>query len=279
MGEKEMTGAVDDRTLVQLLFNKLGEEERVRLEERIFGHEDLFERLCALEDELVRDYLRRELSPDQMVDFEARMAVSASLRQHVENARALMSALAAGATKASAADLPAAGRKSSRNWFTMLTEPFKTQVWVYVAILAVAAAGWLAADNQRLRTRLVETAQQTDRGASRVSYLLSPGASLGAAAGPNRLHIPSQSATVHLDLDVRTSVATYRQYRAELRQVDADTQFWAGAAEAHLLSATVSVEPPAMVLAEGDYILRLYGLKPDGQWEDLPSYAFGVVRK
>jgi hypothetical protein len=84
-----------------------------------------------------------------------------------------------------------------------------------------------------------------------------------------------------LDLEVRTP-ASYREFRAELRELDRGVQSWSGPTSPPRSSdagVIVGLDIPAAAFGEGDYILLLKGLTPAGHWEDLPSYSFGVVRR
>lgn len=271
----------DEPDLVRFLFGDVPAGQRAQIEDRIFGDAGLFEDLCALEEEFVRDYLRRELYPEEEAAFEARLAVSPDLRRRVETARALMVAL--GTPSVSGPDAAVAARRRPW-WATILAfpRPSYTLACVCVTVVALIGAMWFGFDNRRLRTQLTGSISHSGTATPiTISFTLASGATMGSSAGPVRLRIPPAAAGVHIDLLVR-AIGDYREFHAELRELDHDLQSWSGITSRSRSSGTgvvVGLQIPAAAFAEGDYIILLKGLTPGGHWEDLPSYSFGVVRR
>ncbi len=276
MSMTEKSGEIDDRTLLDFLLDRLDETERVSVEERIFGQDALFEQLCAMEEELIRDYLRSQLPADQRLCFEARVKASADLRKRVDEQRALIAALKPRAVVGEARE----STEALSGWLATLKQAFAMRARVYLAVAATAAVVWLAVDDMRIRTHLTANAHEGNAPASRLlSFAVSPGATLGGdESGPKRLAIPSDATLIRLNLNVPTA-AQYRQFRAELIDIDRDAQVWSGPGELRSGTGEVTLEITAPALGQGDYNLRLHGLRTDGQWQDLPSYSFGVLRR
>jgi hypothetical protein len=283
MYEPTVFAVMDEPELVQFVLGRLSEEERERIERKMFADDEFFERLCAVENELVRDYLHRKLPPSIAADFERRLTVSPNLRRRTEDARGLMVAMgAAPRTAVSVAGEPPP-------WWGKLfvfSQPVYGAAWVCVAVTAVVVAIWFGVDNRHLRVEVAGDRVAGDRvpgGGSRngVSFLLTAGATMrggGTAATP--LRIPPGAGSIHFDLELRTKTI-YREFRAELRDVDQETALWSGSARRSRTPAgteMAALDIPGPVFARADYVLSVKGLAASGEWEDLPSYAFGVVR-
>ncbi|MEW5975592.1 MAG: hypothetical protein AB1898_07280 [Acidobacteriota bacterium] len=73
---------------VRYLLGQCSEEEKSQLEERFFSSDEVFEDLCATEQELIDQYLRGELEPTQRHHFEKSYG-SAPRQRRVTFARAL----------------------------------------------------------------------------------------------------------------------------------------------------------------------------------------------
>jgi len=61
---------IDERQICQYLLGKLEQEQQRRLEERLMTQDHLFEQVQVLEDELIDEYLKNALSPQDKEDFE-----------------------------------------------------------------------------------------------------------------------------------------------------------------------------------------------------------------
>jgi hypothetical protein len=83
------------------LLGTLSEDEKGRMEEAFFADDAQFERLELAEDELIDDYVRQRLSPEEQQQFETKLRASPRLVERVHFARAL-------AKKADSAVLPEA---------------------------------------------------------------------------------------------------------------------------------------------------------------------------
>ena len=77
-------------TLRRYLLGGLSVRERVRLEERYFKNDDLFEKIGAVEEELVDAYVRRHLSESESRLFEENYLSSDRRRDKVRMARELL---------------------------------------------------------------------------------------------------------------------------------------------------------------------------------------------
>jgi hypothetical protein len=84
--------AGNDLQAVKYLLGELTEAEQVQLEERFFQDAELSELLSEVEDDLIDQYVRQELSASDRERFERHTLITERRRQKVEFARALLQA-------------------------------------------------------------------------------------------------------------------------------------------------------------------------------------------
>lgn len=86
---------MDDKLLKRYLLGELPTDEQRRLEEQCFSDAQSFERLNAIEDDLIDDYICSDLSHEQRTRFESHFLVSPERRARLATARALIATIAA----------------------------------------------------------------------------------------------------------------------------------------------------------------------------------------
>src|SRR4030095_11859850 len=74
---------------VRYLLGDLTDDEQVEVEDRAFADHQYMERMLAVEDDLIDNYLRGSLSERERSQFEKRFLASDHRRQKIEFARAL----------------------------------------------------------------------------------------------------------------------------------------------------------------------------------------------
>jgi hypothetical protein len=133
---------------VSYLLGRLSDEDAQALEERYFRDPDLFERLTALETDLLDEYARGELAGQDRSDFERRLEISPLLRSRLESAVTIQRDLAS--ASAAAAPPPVAERPERLGlaWLAGLAA---------AAAVALAVVGVsLHRENERLETGIRE---------------------------------------------------------------------------------------------------------------------------
>jgi hypothetical protein len=80
----------NDHTIIRYLLNELSSEDQERFEADFLGDEDLFEQLRAIEEELIEDYVKGELSGRERQLFERHYLASEQRRAKVNAARQLV---------------------------------------------------------------------------------------------------------------------------------------------------------------------------------------------
>jgi hypothetical protein len=234
--------------------------------------------LAQMEQELIRDYLRGDISWWDRRCFARRLRSSPDLREKTDSARTLMAALSG------SAEAIARGASTQKPPFRV--PPFGPipRGALAVVIVALCALGWLGLDNIRLRRRVavlrVRESARTVGVQPLFSFVLSPNLTRGDSP-PRRLFLPSGSGGVRLELEVPGS-PNYSQYRALIRTVDGAAEIWSGNTVAPAITASgvlVDAELPAASLGDNDYVLLLRGLTAEHRWEDVGSYSFGIVHR
>jgi hypothetical protein len=277
----------------------LDESERAELERRYFSDKQLFERLCALEDDLVDRSLSGSLSEEDERLFASHYLQLPHAREKVEFTRALKEAILS-QTGASASARVASHARPSLLHFLLATN--RRILTAAAAVIAVIGFSWLAFHNRRLEKQLQEanhelgrrqliidqTFAQLKRSESPpreetkpliVSFVLTPGA-VRAAGQAKRLLIPSQAEAVRFAIEFGGS-PNYSSYRAVLQTAEF-TEVWS---ETSLTARPgdsknqISVTVPTNVLPSGDYVMHIQGVLAGREPEAIASYTFRVLRR
>src|SRR5436305_9553492 len=107
MGSAVTDRIIEQGTIEKYLLGELSPDEQTELETQYFGDPDLLERIDAAEDELIDDYVRRQLPPDRRLRFESHFLNEKRL-ERVRMAEALHRAAAPRAARRPAWILPMA---------------------------------------------------------------------------------------------------------------------------------------------------------------------------
>src|SRR5262249_41334804 len=133
----------NDQTIIRYLLDELSESDQESFEEAYLHDDGLFEQLRSLEEELIEDYVKGDLSRRERRLFERRYLVSEQRRARVEAARQLVEVCSLLASSQAAANDTIGSKWYSaglRLW--MLTRPHFAQ-WggVAAAILLLLGSG------------------------------------------------------------------------------------------------------------------------------------------
>jgi hypothetical protein len=146
--------ADNEKLLIQYLLGILSEEQRLQVEGKFLGDDQLYERLLALEDELFYDYAQGKLSPAEREQFEKRFLTSEQNRRRAMLASALIHNVSEAAsverTRSNAASRePQFSSPPLKSYFSFLSRAMKFSL-AALAILLLAII-WLVVGNRRLR--------------------------------------------------------------------------------------------------------------------------------
>jgi hypothetical protein len=148
----------------QYLLGLLAEAETEQLDEQSVADDEFAARLADAENDLIDAYVNDELSGDNLEHFESHYLASPLRRERVRFAMALREAT----EPAEAVAEPGIKEPAQRNWLAELFAIPALQWGLAVAVLVIfVVAGWLVADNLRLRRQLAQSQAKQNESAQR----------------------------------------------------------------------------------------------------------------
>jgi hypothetical protein len=289
------------------LLGTLNQELRVLLEELLITDESqkdeteegsYEELILAVEDELIDDFVRDRLSPEDNERFRRNFLGNPERRWKILFA----SALGRYVDSAAAAQAPARGRarRDPKHWFSWLWDWTAVSTWSYARAAAVAlvlvGGAWMFAGKLRVENQVdqmlvdrVELEKQLDSLRGRVAnghgaasipkVWLSPGLIHRGLGQVERVNIPRDTSLVRVQLDL--GIDDYESYRASLHDASGD-EFWVRSR----LHASESGERVALIITLpselipcGDYYFRVSGVSSGGDLELVGRYHFRVLEE
>ena len=111
-----------------------------------------------------------------------------------------------------------------------------------------------------------------------LAVVLTPGFTRDQGEGIKRISIPPGTDTVQLQLQI-AGADQYQSYRALLQTTEGEEKLEANDLKPTKAgtSVVISLQLAADRLTRGDYYVRLSGLSPRGEYEDVGRYSFRVV--
>src|SRR5215510_11129960 len=152
----------DEKHIARYLLGDLTEEHQVAIEDRAFADKEYLALVTAVENDLIDDYVRRELSETDQRKFESRFLASAERRKRVEFAKALARVpVAAPAAERTVVSEPArwSWRDSLYAFISGLNPAAKFAVVAAMLVLLVGGA-LLLTETLRLRSQLTQLQAQ-----------------------------------------------------------------------------------------------------------------------
>jgi hypothetical protein len=243
--------AENEERIVRYLLDELGEEERLRMEDRLFHEPEFFELVHSVEDDLILKFVRGDLESQPASRFNDVYMNQPAKRARVESARAWRQA---------AGEVAAASRFSPVARF-----------WIRLSVATAAAAVTLVALLLPFpRKHTVQQFVQTSETASFVTFALEPGLTRSEGERGVEIKVPPGTDLVRLELALPYPAGQAENYHAVVGSPERPA-VWNG--EASRNDATVVVSVPAKLLLAGDYTLEL---RADGK--DVATYAFRVAK-
>jgi anti-sigma factor RsiW len=253
----DTNAAAERRTCVSYLLGRLPEAESQDLEERYFRDSELFERLTALETDLLDEYVRGDLPAEDREAFERRLEQSSLLRSRLESAVAIQKTFGPRSETAASPRVRAPGARTGLAWLARESE-------------AVRRA--LGDENAALRRDLASrsapvsppsiAAAPSEIAGRILSFRLAPGL-LRDLGSSNDVIVPKGVAAVLLEVPVgRGAGGTYR-LRVESVAGDVLLEQSNVPASARSGGASVVLALPTASIPAGDYLLRVSRLSTD----------------
>jgi hypothetical protein len=289
-------------TLIRYLLGDLPEEELERLAEEYFVHDDAWQALSAVENDLIDDYVRGRLSQAVRQKFEGHFMRFPERQERVEFARILMNA----AIREQIADeaeprLPSEGFRgrstSTSHWSQTRAARF---IWAAATLSLLSIVAILAVQNGRLRNEAKIQRAQAERLAKEleqasnrktpedvglplhttpiISLVLSPGTLRNNGSNEPVLHLDADpSAELVLDLDQDS----YVEYAATIKTADGKLISRMRGLKSQPTQSggrAVYLNVPSQLLRKNDYVVTLLGRRTGSQAKVVDSYVFSVLR-
>lgn len=301
---------VDEQLITNFLLGALPESEAERLDELSVTDDDFAERLRAVEDDLVDDYVRGDLSKDALARFNSSYLASTKRREKVTFAKTLADTL----DRLPVVHAGQAEAKSRSRWFAVPS----LQWGLAAALVILVAGGYLLFENKHLRSQLAQMKAEhgvleqreqelqrqhssntaTERELARVRLRLAELEQQLAAGDqgdpeqsevkliafhlePQRrgisrlpqLNIPAGTDVISFTLEVDPN--DYVAYDLLLKDTATGRDVWRSGKLKVI--KPVQVKLSASLLKSKNYVLELSGISANGAAEIMSSYPFRVA--
>jgi len=152
----------NEKLIARYLLGDLPEEQQVAIEDRAFTDKDYLALVTVVENDLIDEYVRHELSAIERRQFETRFLASAERRKRVEFAKALARVpVAASVPERKVISEPAKWTwRDSLYAFLIGLNPAAKFALVAVMWLLVVGGAWLLTETLRLRSQLTQLQAQ-----------------------------------------------------------------------------------------------------------------------
>ena len=159
--------SVDNEKLIsQYLLGELPEEQQVEIEDRAFSDKAYLATITTVENDLIDEYVRGELSAADRQRFESRFLASAERRKRVEFAKALRTAFSESKAPEKNVFATATGWSWRESLYAFLNglNPAARLAFAAAAILVVAGAALLFVETLRLRRQVMQLQAEKQAG-------------------------------------------------------------------------------------------------------------------
>src|SRR5215217_2697881 len=155
----------NENVIARYLLGELPEEQQIEIEDRAFAEKEYLANITAVENDLIDEYVRHELSESDRRRFEERFLASAERRKRVDFAKALAGVQSEVTVREkTVASQPSWSWRDSIYAFISELNPAMRFAAVAAMILVVVGAAWLFTETLRLRRQLTQLqAEQTQR--------------------------------------------------------------------------------------------------------------------
>lgn len=146
----------NEELISRYLLGELPEDQQVEIEDRAFSDKDYLASITAVENDLIDEYVRGELSTADRQRFETRFLASAERRKRVEFATALRTVVSESPVteKKPLQNIPQWSWRDSLYAFINGLNPAARLALVAATILLIVGAAWLFAETLRLRRQV-----------------------------------------------------------------------------------------------------------------------------
>jgi anti-sigma-K factor RskA len=307
-----------EELMARYLLGRLPADERACVEEKFLSDKNYFEQLLAVEDAIMDEYVCGELSEDDRQQFEKFLLASDDQRQNLEFTRELIASITEAKEAEAEDPHYKEWEKQSRTNLFPLPSLKVVWLRNAIALVLLAGAGALLLMRvAQQKSPMVETvAESPAQGTSKLSEgrveednsnnrvatgNIRPGLTPAehAPQAPRStvasitllpesvLRSGGETRTVRLGAGVQRLIIhirlkrkeDYEGYHAEIRTLEG-RRVWNGGVKASFRqgSKTVSLDLPATLFAEGDYVISLSGEALGGERLEIGDYPFSARR-
>src|SRR5689334_9381277 len=142
----------DEKLIARYLLGELPEEQQVEIEDRAFADKEYLASITAVENDLIDEYVRHELSEADRRKFESRFLASAERRKRVEFAKALSRV----APIAEKTVIPQWSWRESLYAFISGLNPAARFAFAAAMLILLVGGAWLLTATLRLRSQLTQ---------------------------------------------------------------------------------------------------------------------------
>jgi len=275
--------SLTDALLREFLLGKLADADRERMEGLFLTDSAIKERVLALEQDLIDDYLEDSLNDDDKESFISRYAQTGEQRRKLRITGAIQH-WAVREAKASHRAAAAISVWSRIGTWLRFKPRFAVPITITLVIAVVLAVVWLNSRDKRWKHLAIEQelAQLNSPASMRelpsqiTPFGLRP-VSVRSGQPQAEIKVPVETRFVELRLPwIQTE--RYPMYRAEVRRVGDREAFTIPNLQAESNGRyTIRLRLPAQMLIRGDYQINLTGLSTDGSAKSSEEYSFVVI--
>jgi hypothetical protein len=267
-----------DALLREFLLGKVGEEECARIESLFLTDSQMREKILAVEQDLIEDYLEESLSTNDREKFVLRYEQTAAQQQQVRITKAIRSWAI---NQAAAPPVPVGLTVWNRLRAKLQLNPVLAIPIAVTAMVAIVCAGvWV---NSRMKHGAIER---------ELAQLNTPASLSGVLPNATSLDLsPITLRSIEQQNELKKSTATrivelslpwvqkerYSTYKAELRRVGGDESFTITNLPAVSDGRyAIRLRLHAQILSRGQYQILLRGISADGAAGETEEYQFAV---
>ena len=146
-----------DKVIAQYLLGELPEEQQIEIEDRAFQDKEYLATITTVENDLIDEYVRRELSEAERHKFEARFLVSAERRKRVAFAEALAKvSVEETVTERAEIKRTAVSWRDALEAFIRGLNPAARFAFAAVVLLVLLGGAWLITETLHLRNQVMQ---------------------------------------------------------------------------------------------------------------------------
>jgi hypothetical protein len=145
----------NEQLIARYLLGELSEEQQVEIEDRAFADKEYLASITAVENDLIDEYVRHELSETDRRNFESRFLGSSERRKRIEFAKALAHISPVPAKTVVHQPVSWSWRESLYAFISSLNPAAKVALFAAMLLLLVGGA-WLLTETLRLRRQLTQ---------------------------------------------------------------------------------------------------------------------------